>query len=55
MFDALFNKALKAGVEKGEFSQPKGKHQVSLFLMCIPPTSVDVNAMPQLLRWIGLY
>jgi hypothetical protein len=25
MFDVLFNKALKAGVEKGEFSQPKGK------------------------------
>jgi len=25
MFDALFNKALKTGVEKGEFSQPKGK------------------------------
>lgn len=24
MFDSLFNKALKAGVEKGEFSQPKG-------------------------------
>jgi len=24
MFDVLFNKALKAGVEKGEFSQPKG-------------------------------
>jgi hypothetical protein len=25
MFDALFNKALKTGVEKGEFSQPKGE------------------------------
>jgi hypothetical protein len=25
MFDVLFNKALKTGVEKGEFSQPKGK------------------------------
>lgn len=25
MFDSLFNKALKSGVEKGEFSQPKGK------------------------------
>jgi len=24
MFDVLFNKALKTGVEKGEFSQPKG-------------------------------
>jgi len=24
MFDSLFNKALKSGVEKGEFSQPKG-------------------------------
>jgi hypothetical protein len=25
MFDVLFNRALKSGVEKGEFSQPKGK------------------------------
>ncbi len=25
MFDSLFNKALKSGVEKGEFAQPKGK------------------------------
>ncbi|KFY10300.1 hypothetical protein V491_07729 [Pseudogymnoascus sp. VKM F-3775] len=24
MFDSLFNKALKSGVEKGEFAQPKG-------------------------------
>jgi len=24
MFDSLFNKALKAGVEKGVFEQPKG-------------------------------
>lgn len=24
-FDAQFNKAIKAGVEKGEFTQPKGK------------------------------
>ncbi|ELR03833.1 hypothetical protein VC83_04712 [Pseudogymnoascus destructans] len=24
MFDSLFNKALKSGVEKGEFNQPKG-------------------------------
>jgi linker histone H1 and H5 family len=23
-FDSQFNKAIKAGVEKGEFSQPKG-------------------------------
>lgn len=23
-FDSLFNKALKSGVEKGDFSQPKG-------------------------------
>lgn len=25
MFDALFNKALRNGVEKGVFQQPKGK------------------------------
>lgn len=24
MFDSLFNKALKAGVDKGVFEQPKG-------------------------------
>lgn len=24
MFDSLFNRALKAGVEKGVFAQPKG-------------------------------
>lgn len=24
MFDSLFNRALRAGVEKGEFAQPKG-------------------------------
>jgi hypothetical protein len=24
IFDAQFNKAIKAGVEKGEFTQPKG-------------------------------
>lgn len=27
-FDAQFNKAIKAGVEKGEFLQPKGKCQL---------------------------
>ncbi|KAG6358100.1 hypothetical protein INS49_013984 [Diaporthe citri] len=26
MFDSLFNRALKAGVDKGVFVQPKGKH-----------------------------
>ncbi|RMZ90087.1 hypothetical protein DV736_g2682, partial [Chaetothyriales sp. CBS 134916] len=26
-FDSLFNKALKTGVEKGDFSQPKGKSE----------------------------
>lgn len=30
MFDSLFNKALKAGVEKGVFEQPKGT-------FCAPP------------------
>lgn len=29
-FDAQFNKAIKAGVEKGEFTQPKGKSHSSL-------------------------
>jgi hypothetical protein len=31
MFDSLFNKALKSGVEKGEFSQPKG--ELSYFIV----------------------
>ena len=30
MFDSLFNKALKAGVDKGVFEQPKGKPPVFL-------------------------
>lgn len=30
-FDAQFNKAIKAGVEKGEFTQPKGKSRSFLF------------------------
>ena len=25
-FDAMFNKALKTGAEKGDFTQPKGRH-----------------------------
>jgi histone H1/5 len=29
MFDSLFNKALKAGVEKGVFEQPKGKQSAA--------------------------
>ncbi|PMD67004.1 uncharacterized protein K444DRAFT_516030, partial [Hyaloscypha bicolor E] len=29
MFDSLFNRALKSGVEKGVFAQPKGT--------CLPP------------------
>lgn len=30
-FDAQFNKAIKTGAEKGEFTQPKGKSSVSFF------------------------
>ena len=30
-FDSMFNRALKAGVEKGDFAQPKG---TSLSLIC---------------------
>lgn len=36
MFDSLFNKALKSGVEKGEFAQPKGKLSKSATLMSRP-------------------
>ena len=28
MFDSLFNKALKSGVEKGVFEQPKGECRI---------------------------
>ena len=31
MFDSLFNRALRAGVEKGVFAQPKGTCRVSPF------------------------
>jgi histone H1/5 len=30
MFDSLFNRALKSGVEKGVFAQPKGTCLVSI-------------------------
>ena len=30
MFDSLFNRALKSGVEKGVFAQPKGTSIVSI-------------------------
>ena len=30
-FDAQFNKAIKTGAEKGEFTQPKGKFSVFFF------------------------
>jgi len=32
MFDSLFNRALKAGVEKGVFAQPKGMRLTPAFL-----------------------
>ncbi len=32
VFDAQFNKAIRSGVEKGEFAQPKGKLFRSQFL-----------------------
>src|SRR5436305_1648780 len=42
-FDSMFNKALKSGVEKGEFTQPKGQtltpsHETTRPFMtcCIP-------------------
>ena len=33
-FDAQFNKAIKAGVEKGDFTQPKGKFNVPCPCLC---------------------
>lgn len=34
-FDAQFNKAIKAGVEKGEFTQPKGMY-TGVALLFVP-------------------
>jgi hypothetical protein len=42
IFDAQFNKAIKGGVEKGEFTQPKGMFRSSFtrialfYLRCFP-------------------
>lgn len=34
MFDSLFNKALKSGVEKGVFEQPKGMSPIAHLIDC---------------------
>lgn len=48
-FDAQFNKAIKAGVEKGEFTQPKGKFQSPLSVpracICTQSQCVPVTAL----------
>lgn len=50
-FDAQFNKAIKSGVDKGEFTQPKGKSYapVSVSPFCAHWTSksfVELFAIP---------
>jgi linker histone H1 and H5 family. len=40
-FDAQFNKAIKVGVEKGEFTQPKGTY-LSLYFFFLPRRLVIV-------------
>jgi histone H1/5 len=44
MFDSLFNKALKSGVEKGEFNQPKGKFYRNLPLLMSRPIPASPSA-----------
>lgn len=36
-FDAQFNKAIKTGVDKGEFTQPKGNPRSRAFLFMLSP------------------
>lgn len=44
VFDSQFNKAIKAGVEKNEFTQPKGKFDApglcAWNLFCFEPFSI---------------
>jgi hypothetical protein len=49
MFDSLFNKALKAGVEKGEFAQPKGK--LSYFVVLVATFHIRI---PTYTQWLGV-
>jgi hypothetical protein len=49
MFDSLFNKALKAGVEKGEFAQPKGK--LLLLFSLLYAVALHVHAAKHLLQY----
>lgn len=50
-FDAQFNKAIKSGVDKGEFTQPKGKSYVPISAPpfcahCISKYLVELFAIP---------
>jgi hypothetical protein len=56
MFDVLFNKALKTGVEKGEFSQPKGMYLFHLFIeaRCLKVIVVLHFASTRLSLWTTL-
>jgi hypothetical protein len=50
-FDSQFNKAIKAGVEKGEFTQPKGKSLLPrMFFFCgiIALTRLKFQVLPVL-------
>lgn len=46
-FDAQFNKAIKAGVEKGEFTQPKGMY-LFLFSLYLPRDVSGVSVSSRL-------
>lgn len=46
MFDALFNKALKTGVEKGVFEQPKGPSGGTKLAKKQPPAKKEAAAKP---------
>ncbi len=46
MFDSLFNKALKAGVDKGVFEQPKGMLAPFALLLFMLTPSKDPRVAP---------
>jgi histone H1/5 len=50
IFDAQFNKAIKSGVEKEEFTQPKGKFSVQSLRAVFPP--LHLTSSPIFLRFI---
>ena len=49
VFDGQFNKALRTGVEKGDFNQPKGQSAISPSEYTLDPSRSLTLASPSLL------